>query len=122
MLPAAPTGSSSPLGRLLDASAPQIIEGWRERVEAMVRRRGLTTVELLDHMPQFLAELTRAALALSADEPAAAAARDAGLGWPSPEHGRQRLRDGFDVDEVVREYGILGDVVLARCAEVALTP
>jgi signal transduction histidine kinase len=110
------------LGHLLDSSSPQIIEGWRLRVEAMVRHRGLSAIELLDHMPQFLAELTRAALALSVDEPAAAASRDAGLGWPSPEHGRQRLRDGFDVDEVVREYGILGDVVLARCAEVALTP
>jgi signal transduction histidine kinase len=110
------------LGELLDASAPRIIEDWRVRVDAMAHHHGLTTVELLDHMPQFLAELTRAALALPADAPDTTVSSEAGLGWPSPEHGRQRLRDGFDVDEVVREYGILGDVVLARCAEVGLTP
>jgi signal transduction histidine kinase len=122
MSPASPPNSSFRLGELLDASAPQIIEDWRVRVEAMARHHGLTTVELLDHMPQFLAEVTRAALALPADAPDAGASQHAGMGWPSPDHGRQRLRDGFDVDEVVREYGILGDVVLARCAEVGLTP
>jgi hypothetical protein len=30
----------------------------------------------------------------------------------APAHGLQRLRVGFDVDQVVREYGILADVVL----------
>jgi signal transduction histidine kinase len=35
----------------------------------------------------------------------------------APAHGLQRLRVGFDVDEVVREYGLLVDVILHACTE-----
>lgn len=82
----------------------------------MARAHALTRAELVDDMPELLAELTRAMLALSENAPAPAA------GGTAPRHGRQRLRDGFDVDEVVREYGILGDVVLAACDEHGFVP
>lgn len=104
------------LGELLRACDRQIIERWEARVDAMAREHALTRAELIDEMPQFLAELTRAALALSEG-----AAAPAPRGETS-EHGRQRLRDGFDVDEVVREYRLLGDVVLDACAEHGLLP
>jgi signal transduction histidine kinase len=35
----------------------------------------------------------------------------------APAHGRQRYREGFDVDQVIREYGILGEVILEMVAE-----
>lgn len=105
------------------ACAPDLLERWQTRVDAMIRDDGLSTAELTDHMPRFLAELTRAVQALPADAPPVAHT------WQEPvshqaslEHGRQRLRDGFDVSEVVREYRILGDVILAACAERDFVP
>jgi len=118
--------SSSVSLRLCDVlgeCSASILERWRARVDATIRDHDLSEAELTDHMPQFLTELTSAAAALPVDDARSAAAwNEAVTGWPSPEHGLQRLRDGFDVDEVVREYGILGDVVLATCAEMGVRP
>lgn len=71
-------------------------------------------MELLDHLPRFL------------DEIVASLREDAGLSstTPCPEHsttaaghGEQRLRLGFSLDSVVREYGALRDAILATARE-----
>jgi hypothetical protein len=36
------------------------------------------------------------------------------------EHGKQRHREGFDLDAVVREYGLLRDLILELIAETGL--
>jgi sigma-B regulation protein RsbU (phosphoserine phosphatase) len=107
------------LADLLRERSVQIIERWKHRVDIALTDGGLTTAELLDHMPAFLDELERSARALS-KRLAPAGAMSAS--WVSPEHGRWRLRHGFDVDEVIREYGLLGDVILELCAESAFVP
>lgn len=123
MAPEDRPGPFTRLAELLEACSQRIVERWRIRVDAAMRDHGLSTAELVDHIPAFLAALTTAALALPEDAPAIAASwHETVTGWPSPDHGRQRLREGFDVDEVVREYGILGDVVLATCAELGYAP
>ena len=64
--------------------------------------------EIIDHLPQFLDSLTEALdHAVDSEETvdqrlSAAAA-----------HGVQRLRLGFDIEAVVREYGVLRECVLA---------
>lgn len=69
---------------------------------------GMSVVELVDHLPQFLDELTELlSYADTAAVPSADRTSTAG------KHGLQRFRLGFDLDEVVREYGILHRCILA---------
>jgi signal transduction histidine kinase len=95
---------------VLRARRDVILERWRRRVAKTVEGRDVSHIELLDHMPAFL------------DELADALDRHVGRGGPgatamAPEHGLQRLRVGFDVHQVVREYGILADVLLITAEE-----
>jgi len=102
---------------LLHDRRAMLIERWQRCVKEMLGAEDLSRAELIDSMPAFLDEL-EAALAPAVpsalpDESAAA-----------PDHGSQRFRKGFDVGEVIREYGLLGDVILEAAAELggALTP
>src|SRR5688572_2210088 len=71
-------------------------------------------IELVNHIPEFL------------DEIIVALKEDAGLieVGPSPDesttaagHGEQRLRLGFSLDSVVREYGALRDAIIATARD-----
>ena len=98
-----PTISS--LHDFLRDRADSVIERWRHRLRERLGTDDLSRAELVDEMPAFVAELVAALdparpSALPEDSQAA------------PQHGRQRWRTGFDVDEVVREYGLLGDTIL----------
>ncbi len=70
--------------------------------------------ELHEHLPMFLDDL---AVALDALPP-----RDRSQEFRPSLHGRQLLRVGFDVDAVVREYGLLGDVILCVAESVNYRP
>jgi signal transduction histidine kinase len=58
-------------------------------------------VELMDHMPAFVDELIEKAAA--PDEPVSSE--------PAEQHGVQRLRLGFNIGEVIREYGLLHECI-----------
>jgi signal transduction histidine kinase len=92
------------LPRFLRARRAAVLASWLKRVEVALSDPELTRAELKDHMPDFLDGLA-AALA-PGDTPAGAVARPGGA------HGAQRFRVGFDLREVVNEYGMLVDVVL----------
>ncbi len=83
-----------------------LIERWRHRLRERLGTDDLSRAELVDEMPAFVAELVAA---LDPARPSALP-EDSEV---APQHGRQRWRTGFDVDEVVREYGLLGDTILA---------
>ena len=87
------TGLSEALKSVRDA----LVARWSEKVKAEVAAAPLPAVELTDHMPAFVDELIEAAGAPSQALPSA----------PAAQHGSQRLRLGFNVGEVVREYGLL---------------
>ncbi len=78
-----------------------------------------TRPQLLDGVPAFLDRVIAAMgdnrpasePSLMTEAPAASAAATAA------EHGTQRLALGYDIRELVREYGILGDVVIGLLAE-----
>lgn len=96
------------LRAFLAERANGLVDVWARRVAAELDARGLTIAELMDAMPGFLQQVVAALdLAAGVPPPEATPATTA-------EHGQQRLRIGFDVGEVVREYGILGDVILGE--------
>lgn len=94
------------LHEVLEAKREQIVAQWMEGVRAELTHDMVTNVELRDHIPGFLEELT---VILRRHE----------TGGPLPEpsdsaaqHGMQRLRLGFDPFTLVKEYGILRRVIL----------
>jgi len=103
------------LHELLATRREALLESWAARVKSALMA-DVSHVELMDRMPRFLGELV-CALA-----PEVAPLPDAGS--PSAlEHGVQRLRLGFDIGEVVREYGLLHVTILdlAEQARVQIT-
>ena len=75
---------------------------WRGLVRALPSARDLSTPTLNDHIPALLVEVSQA-FRRNSD---AATAEVLAEGTP-PEHGLQRLHDGYMIDEVVAEYNIL---------------
>jgi signal transduction histidine kinase len=100
--------TSSRLVDFLRLERARLLERWQQRVSEMLGTDDVSRIELLDHMPAFLDEIIAILDEYVHEAPPVtwSATRNA------PAHGLQRLRVGFDVDEVVREYGILTDVVL----------
>jgi signal transduction histidine kinase len=98
-----------PLYSLLAASRDQVIERWKRHVQGELAPESMPTFELVDHLPEFLDEII-AALARGHAESAPAS-------LASADHGAQRLRLGFSLDSVVREYGALRDAIVDTARE-----
>ena len=97
---------SQELSRLLENGSETIVREWTEKVISDRRVHSdaqLTYAQLLDHVPQIVAELTHAL----ADE-----GRDAKTLIEGKEHGRTRWRQGYDLKEVVRELTLLRATVM----------
>jgi signal transduction histidine kinase len=99
---------------VLAAKHDDVMLRWKAAVQGTFTPDAMPTIELTNHIPEFL------------DEILAALRADAGLSsvGPSPEesttaagHGIQRLRLGFSLDAVVREYGALRDAIVAIARE-----
>ena len=90
------------LAVLIRRDLSALLSRWRHEVRALPSAQHLDAPTLNDHIPALLEELAEA-LATRSDETIAEALRE---GSP-PDHGLQRLEDGFDIVEVVAEYNIL---------------
>jgi two-component system phosphate regulon sensor histidine kinase PhoR len=90
------------LARLTEQESDALLARWRRLVRELPAARDLDAPTLIDHIPYLLEELA-AALRSGSDETIAHALLD---GSP-PAHGMQRVKDGFDIEEVVAEYNIL---------------
>jgi signal transduction histidine kinase len=102
------------LHRLLSERRLELLARWARAAEESFSG-SLSIVELIDRMPRFLDEVIRALPPGSAPPPDATNAN-------AEEHGVQRLRLGFDIGEVVREYGLLHEAILALAAEHGVVP
>jgi signal transduction histidine kinase len=102
------------LYELLTERRAELLARWADAAEASFAG-SLSRVELIDRMPRFVTELLHA-LPPGRPPPVEQSSENA------EEHGVQRLRLGFDIGEVVREYGLLHEVILALAAEAGLTP
>jgi signal transduction histidine kinase len=99
---------------VLAARSDEVIRRWRAAAQGTLAPESIPRVELVDALPIFVKEIV------------AALREDAGLpsSDPVPEksataalHGEQRLRLGFSLDAVVREYGALKDAVVATARD-----
>jgi signal transduction histidine kinase len=105
------------VGILLRSKRTTILQRWQLRVADMTQALNVSRIELVDHMPSFVDGM----IALFERQPIGVAANEAPAHENAPLHGAQRLSIGFDVDEVVREYGILADVLLEVVGESGTT-
>ncbi|MEO6462992.1 MAG: RsbRD N-terminal domain-containing protein, partial [Candidatus Eisenbacteria bacterium] len=97
------------LHQMLADQRDEVMLRWNGQVRGTLAPEAMPALELTDHLPEFL------------DEIVSALRSDAGLAsrGPLPEvsataagHGAQRLRLGFSLDAVVREYGALRDAIV----------
>lgn len=90
------------LAALIERERKTVLAQWRQQVCQLPSAQGLDVPTLDDHVPELLDELV-VAFRKVADE----TIPEAVLQGSPPNHGRQRLQDGFDIVEVVAEYNIL---------------
>ncbi|MDP9037599.1 MAG: sensor histidine kinase [Myxococcota bacterium] len=100
------------LSQLLASRRDELLRRWTDAVRASIDSPGLTRAELADHVPAFVDEIR---LALEDH-------RNLDQSSTAAEHGTQRLRLGFDLNSVVREYGQLRNCILDMALEAGVRP
>ncbi|HEY5743220.1 MAG TPA: RsbRD N-terminal domain-containing protein, partial [Terrimicrobiaceae bacterium] len=90
------------LAILIKQERDALLAQWRQQVRELPSARNLDIPTLNDHIPGLLDELA-AALKSKSDQTITEALAE---GSP-PIHGLQRLKNAFDIEEVVAEYNIL---------------
>jgi signal transduction histidine kinase len=91
--------------RIIDENADRIVGEWEVEARKSVAARGLTRAELVSRLPAFLASLLRS-------DDASADPNLVSQRWLIDSHLADRLRQGFELPEMVEEFHILG-----RCLE-----
>jgi signal transduction histidine kinase len=100
------------LHALLSEKREELLERWALSAQAFVATP-MSQVELIDRMPLFLKQLISTLNPVAAPLPAGGNAN-------AEEHGAQRLRLGFDIGEVIREYGLLHEAIIDTAAAAEL--
>jgi signal transduction histidine kinase len=95
-----------------------IIVRWKAQVQRKLASPALPAFEIIDHIPEFLNEII-ASLRADAGLPPNVAV---GESTTAAGHGAQRLRLGFSLDTVVREYGELHTAILTAASDVQEQP
>jgi len=114
----APSPPLVTLADLLEARQADVLRRWTEEVRRQLAPGPLSRVELEDHIPEFLREVVAALRELeSLGHVVPPQGNTVSLG---KEHGKQRYREGFELDAVVREYGLLRDQLLSLVEEAGL--
>ncbi|MDP1858098.1 MAG: HAMP domain-containing sensor histidine kinase [Gemmatimonadaceae bacterium] len=90
------------LAALVRRERESVLSRWREQVRQLPSARHLDVPTLNDHIVGVLDELA-SAFALDDDH----SIPDALNEWSPQAHGLQRLKEAFDIEEVVAEYNIL---------------
>lgn len=94
------------LAQLIEDERDALLARWRVQVRALPAARNLDVPALNDHLPTLLAEIA-VALRSRSEQTIAQVVQ---YGTP-PAHGMQRVKDAFDIEEVVAEYNILRDCI-----------
>jgi signal transduction histidine kinase len=90
------------IGELIRDNGHVLLARWRQQVRKLPSAKGLSVPALNDHVPDLIEELATA-LEYRTEE----TIEETLLQGSPPVHGRQRLSDGFDIEEVVGEYNVL---------------
>ena len=107
----------SVLADFLQARRDSLISRFTARWRATLAPGGLTAGDFIGHLPDFLDELAQTLR--DGGPPAARVFTSSGT---AEEHGRQRLRLGYDLLSLVREYGLLRDCIFESLEEARLAP
>jgi signal transduction histidine kinase len=97
------------LSRLLADRRVDILERWTQRIGREHGDKELSRGELWDHLPLFFDEVLAA---LRVEEGSGGEAPTSNGSTASVAHGTQRLRVGFDLVQVIREFEILTECIL----------
>lgn len=97
---------------VLATRSQEVLLRWRAEVEGKLAPESLPELELVDHLPSFLGEIVAALRGRAGG----------GAGQAAEEHGQQRLRLGFSIDSVIREYGALRDAIWATLLAAGVEP
>jgi signal transduction histidine kinase len=97
------------LSSLLAERRAEILERWTQRIRREHTDKDLSRGELWDHLPLFFDGVLAT---LRAEEYPGEGAAASNGDTASTAHGTQRLRVGFDLTEVIREYEILTECIL----------
>ena len=90
------------LAALIRRKRDGLLAAWRQQVRELPSAQHLDTLTLDDHVPELIIEMA-AALQAGSEVTIPEALSD---GSP-PAHGMQRVKDGYDIEEMVAEYNIL---------------
>ena len=96
------------LGELIEDHRTELLSEWHREVGLLPGAEQLDAPTITDHIPQLLSELSRN---LRSDR------NNATLIESPAEHGVQRWKVGFDITEVVAEYGILRTCIYRLAAQ-----
>jgi two-component system phosphate regulon sensor histidine kinase PhoR len=94
------------LAELIQRDCDRLLQNWRIEIRRLPAARDLDVPTLNDHIPELLTELAQALYAGHTES-----VLDVELDKSPKIHGIQRLRDGFDIGEVVAEYNILRETL-----------
>ncbi len=103
------------LAALIKQERDSLMARWRLQVRELPSARTLDIATLDDHIPVLLDELSEA-LRVKSDQTIPEALAESS----PPIHGRQRLKDAFDIEEVVAEYNVLRGCIHCLADENAL--
>lgn len=104
------------LAALIRHERDSIVARWRQQVRELPSARTLDIATLNDHIPGLLDEL-----AAAFEEKSEQTIPEALAESSPPIHGLQRLKDAFDIEEVVAEYNLLRGCVHDLATDHGLT-
>ena len=102
------------LHEVLQGRRDEVMRRWRAMVQGTIAPESMGAAELNDHLPGFLLEIIAVLRSDAGLESPIAAVEDTDT---ASDHGEQRLRLGFSLDAVVREYGALRDAIIETARE-----
>jgi hypothetical protein len=106
------------LHEVLELKADEVMERWKQSVRGTLVPEAMHPVELLDQLPDFLQEVIGALRAHAGVAPEGGRPEQVAT---AERHGEQRLRLGFSLDSVVREYGALRDAIVATANDLGVS-
>jgi signal transduction histidine kinase len=98
------------LHEVLAVNLDDVIVRWKAQVRGTLAPETMSTFELVDHIPRFVEEIVTCLKANTKFISPATTSKDTKT---AAGHGAQRLRLGFSLDSVVREYGALSDAIIS---------
>lgn len=96
--------AAAPLSRFLRQSSAAIADRWVEKLRHQSASSALPTSDLRNSMREFVEEVSAALEQEEGAEALRPAAR-------ARQHGEQRFRLGYNIDGLIREYGVLREVL-----------